>query len=84
MVNVSVFDHLEPYLGPSGPFWTISDKNICLPKLTKKGLVEVLRSKKFNSLKATIVRWCPKIDNYEVGSFLQSHIYVECHNKKGR
>ena len=21
------FDHLGPHLGPSGPFWTISDKN---------------------------------------------------------
>ena len=27
MVNLSVFDHLGPILGPSGPFWTISDKN---------------------------------------------------------
>ena len=27
MVNLSVFDHLGPLLGPSGPFWTISDKN---------------------------------------------------------
>ena len=27
MVNLSVFDHLEPLLDPSGPFWTISDKN---------------------------------------------------------
>ena len=28
MVNVSVFDHLGPYLGPSGPFWTIQTKMI--------------------------------------------------------
>ena len=27
MVNLSLFDHLGPRLGPSGPFWTISDKN---------------------------------------------------------
>merc|ERR1712004_363920 len=27
MVNLSLFDHLGPLLGPSGPFWTISDKN---------------------------------------------------------
>ena len=27
MVNLSLFDHLGPCLGPSGPFWTISDKN---------------------------------------------------------
>ena len=27
MVNLSVFDHLGPLLGPSGLFWTISDKN---------------------------------------------------------
>ena len=27
MVNLSVFDHLGPILGPSGPFWTILDKN---------------------------------------------------------
>ena len=27
MVNISLFDHLGPRLGPSGPFWTISDKN---------------------------------------------------------
>ena len=37
MVNVSVFDHLGPYLGPSGPFWTISDKNICLHQIDKEG-----------------------------------------------
>ena len=27
MADLSVFDHLGPLLGPSGPFWTISDKN---------------------------------------------------------
>ena len=27
MVNLSLFDHLGPLLGPFGPFWTISDKN---------------------------------------------------------
>ena len=27
MVNIGLFDHLGPRLGPSGPFWTISDKN---------------------------------------------------------
>ena len=27
MVSLSVFDHLELFLGPSGPLWTISDKN---------------------------------------------------------
>ena len=27
MVNLNVFDHLGPILGPSGPFWTILDKN---------------------------------------------------------
>ena len=27
MVNLNVFYHLGPILGPSGPFWTISDKN---------------------------------------------------------
>ena len=27
MVNLSVFDHFGPILGPSGPVWTISDKN---------------------------------------------------------
>ena len=27
MVNLSLFDHLGPRLGPSGPFWTISNKN---------------------------------------------------------
>ena len=27
MVNLNVFDHLGPFLGPSGPFWTISEKN---------------------------------------------------------
>ena len=27
MVNLSVFDHLGPLLGPSGTFWTILDKN---------------------------------------------------------
>ena len=27
MVNLSLFDHLGPRLRPSGPFWTISDKN---------------------------------------------------------
>ena len=34
-VNLSVFDHLGPILGPSGPFWTISDKNKFLPKKDK-------------------------------------------------
>ena len=27
MVNLSVFDHLGPLLGPSESFWTILDKN---------------------------------------------------------
>ena len=27
MVNLNVFDHLGPILGPSGPFWTILDNN---------------------------------------------------------
>ena len=27
MVNLNVFGHLGPILGPSGPFWTILDKN---------------------------------------------------------
>ena len=27
MVNLSLFDHLGPLLGPFGPCWTISDKN---------------------------------------------------------
>ena len=27
MVNLNVFDHLGPILAPSGPFWTILDKN---------------------------------------------------------
>ena len=36
MVNLSVFDHLGPILGPSGPFWTILDKNdFFCPKWTK-------------------------------------------------
>ena len=29
------FDHLGPLLGPSGPFWTISDKNDFLPQMEK-------------------------------------------------
>ena len=36
MVNLSVFDHLGPIFGPSGPFRTISDNNeFCGPKWTK-------------------------------------------------
>ena len=35
--NPSVFDHLGPLLGPSGPFWTISDKNVFLPQMDKVG-----------------------------------------------
>ena len=27
MVNLSIFDHLGPLFGQSGPFWTNSDKN---------------------------------------------------------
>ena len=27
MVNIFLFDHLGPRLGPSGPFWAISNKN---------------------------------------------------------
>ena len=37
MVNISLFDHLGPRLGPSGPFWTISDKNDFLPQMDKVG-----------------------------------------------
>ena len=28
MVNLNVFDHLGPILGPSGPFWTVSNKRL--------------------------------------------------------
>ena len=32
MVNISLFDHLGPRLGPSASFWTISDKNDCFAR----------------------------------------------------
>ena len=38
MVNPIVFDHLGPFLGPSGPLWTISDKEMnFLPQINKVG-----------------------------------------------
>ena len=38
LVNLSVFDNLGPLLGPSGNFWSISDKNdFFRPKMDKVG-----------------------------------------------
>ena len=49
MVNLSLFDHLGPRLGPSGPFWTISDKMIFLPQIDKIGFCRGASEQNINS-----------------------------------
>merc|ERR1712016_98861 len=49
MVNLNVFDHLGPILGPSGPFWTILDKNDFLPQMDKVGVGRGASEQNINS-----------------------------------
>ena len=49
MVNLGLFDHLGPRLGPSGPFWTISDKNDFLSQMDKIGFCRGASEQNINS-----------------------------------
>ena len=49
MVNLNIFDHLGPILGPSGPFWTILDKNDFLPHMDKVGVGRGASEQNINS-----------------------------------
>ena len=41
--------HLGPILGPSGPFWTILDKNDFLPQMDKVGVGRGASEQNINS-----------------------------------
>ena len=76
MVNLSLFDHLGPLLGPSGPFWTISDKNDFLPQMDKVGFGGGApdQKKSINPILATVPIF---IFISNVSFFLNMHFFVE-------
>ena len=64
MADLSVFDHLGPLLGPSGPFWTISDKNDFLPQMDKVGFGRGSSEQNINSC----LKWSKRVQMGPKGS----------------
>ena len=63
MVNLNVFDHLGPILGPSGPFWTILDKNDFLPQMDKVGVGRGASEQNINSC----LKWSKRVQMGQKG-----------------
>ena len=73
MVNLNEFDHLGPFLGPSGHFWTISDKNQFVAQKDKEGFSDGAFEQKI----IFRLKWSKRVQTGPKGFKMVKNIYVD-------